>query len=227
MQIEFHKIKEQWANHALTESAKEKIRNATYFLSEGEVRKQICDTTNSKKMMEQLGLPPFQSVTELREVLTAVEKGDCLTPDQLEQTEKALAAFRRLKAYLKRGKQYENPLAYYEETMDGLEALCDEICRQIRNGAVDDYASKALLQIRRQIAKCEEERKQKAEQVMRANRAYMADAYCTLRNGRICVPVKKEYKSKIAGSVVDRSSTGSTLFIEPSGAAKYYETLQL
>ena len=68
--------------------------------------------------------------------------------------------------------------------------------------------------------------KQSDEQVMRSNKAYMADHYCTFRNGRICVPVKKEYKLKVPGSVMDKSSTGNTLFIEPAGAAKYYEELQ-
>ena len=62
--------------------------------------------------------------------------------------------------------------------------------------------------------------KQKAEQIMRSNKECMADNYCTFRNKRICVPVKKEYKLKIRGSVIDKSATGNTLFIEPSGAAK-------
>ena len=61
---------------------------------------------------------------------------------------------------------------------------------------------------------------------MRSNKECMADNYCTFRNKRICVPVKKEYKLKIRGSVIDKSATGNTLFIEPSGAAKYYEQLQ-
>ena len=69
--------------------------------------------------------------------------------------------------------------------------------------------------------------KQKAEQIMRANKTCMADHYYTLRNGRICVPVKKEYKLKISGSVIDKSATGSTLFIEPTSVAKYGEELQM
>ena len=55
----------------------------------------------------------------------------------------------------------------------------------------------------------------------------MADTYYTMRNGRICVPVKKEYKLRVPGSVIDKSSTGSTLFIEPAGVAKLSEELQL
>lgn len=62
---------------------------------------------------------------------------------------------------------------------------------------------------------------------MRSHKECMADNYCTFRNGRICIPVKKEYKLKISGSVIDKSATGSTLFMEPSGVAKYYEELQL
>ena len=92
---------------------------------------------------------------------------------------------------------------------------------------VDDYASKELEQIRRQIIECDDRMKQKAEQVLRSNKECMADNYCTLRNGRICVPVKKEYRLKVPGSVIDKSSTGSTFFIEPAGVAKYYEKLQL
>ncbi len=63
--------------------------------------------------------------------------------------------------------------------------------------------------------------------MLRVNKECMSDNYCTFRNGRICLPVKKDYKLRISGSVIDQSSTGSTLFIEPSGVAKYYEELQL
>ena len=88
--------------------------------------------------------------------MAASEKGDCLTPFQLERVETVLAAVRRLKTYLDRGKQLENPVAYYEENLDALEGLREEIGRQIRGGMVDDYASRELGQIRGRIARCEE-----------------------------------------------------------------------
>lgn len=226
-QIEFDKIKELWKNLAVTDKAKDTITETTCFLSEGELRKQLRNTTNSRMLIEKSGTPPLQNVAEAKEILAAAEKGDCLTPYQLERVEKVLVAVQRLKDYLNRGKIYGNPLAYYEENLDAAESLREEIRRQIRNGAVDDYASRELRQIRSDIMRCGEQMKQKAEQVMRANRECMADSYCTTRNGRICVPVKREYKFKISGSVVDKSATGNTFFIEPSGVAKYYEELQL
>lgn len=39
--------------------------------------------------------------------------------------------------------------------------------------------------------------------------------------------MKKEYKSRIKGSVIDKSSTGSTIFIEPTSVGEYYEELQI
>ena len=226
-QIEFDKIKETWMNLAVTAQAKEQIKETSFYLSERELRKHLRDTTDARALMEKLGTPPLQSMDEIKDILTAAEKGDCLTPYQLERVEAVLAAIRRLKDYLERGKLYDNPLSFYEENFDAQEELSEEIARQIRGGAVDDYASKELLQIRGQITKCEEEMKQRAEQILRVNKAYMADNYSTLRSGRLCLPVKKEYRQKVPGSVIDQSATGSTLFIEPEGVAKYAEQLQL
>ena len=226
-QIEFDKVKERWSELAVTDYAKENIQKAALYFSETELKKQLRDTTDARLLIEKLGTPPLQNMTEIREVLLVAQKGECLTPYQLERVEKALVAIRRLKDYLARGKMYQNSLAYYEENLDGISELGQEIANKIRNGVVDDYASKELEQIRKQIIKCEEQMKQKAEQILRSKKECMTDNFCTFRNGRICLPVKKDDKLKISGSVIDRSATGSTLFIEPSGVAKYYEELQL
>ena len=226
-QIEFDKVKELWADLAITDWAKEKVRETTICFSETELRKQLRDTTDAKNLMEKLGTPPLQNISEMKEILTIAEKGDCLTPYQLERVERVLVAIKRLKDYLGRGKVYGNSLAYYEENLDAISELREEISSKIRNDEVDDYASKELGKIRNQIIKCEEEMKQKAEQILRSNKDCMADNYCTSRNGRICLPVKKDCKLKISGSVIDKSSTGSTFFIEPTSVAKIYEELQL
>ena len=193
-QIEFDKIKDMWADLAVTDAAWEKIRGVSIYLSEQELKKQLRDTTDARHLIERLGTPPLQNVTEMREILLAAEKGDCLTPYQLERVEKVLVAVKRLKDYLEKGRMYENSLAFYDENLDAVSELQEEISNTIRNEMVDDYASKELRQIRSDILKCEEQMKQKAEQVMHSHKECMADNYCTFRNGRVCIPVKKEYK---------------------------------
>lgn len=225
--LEFDKIKEMWSALAVTQAAKEKIAQTAACLSEPELRKLIRDTTNSRNMIEACGTPPLDGLEDIGDILLMADKGCCLTPYQLERVGGVLVAVRRFKAYLNGGKQYENPLAYYEENFDALEELHDEIFQQIRSGQVDDHASKKLLQIRSELMHTEEKMKQKAEQVMRAQKDCMADNFCTFRNGRLCVPVKKACKLKVSGSVIDKSATGNTLFIEPAAVARLYEELEL
>ena len=227
IQIEFNKIKEKWAELAATDYAKSVIDEASVILDEKELRKQLRDTTDSRDMIEKLGTPPVQNVNEMKEVLAVVRRGDCLTPYQLERVETVLAVVERLAHYLSRGKQYGNPLAYYDENLDALDYLRDEITRQIRNEAVDDRATKELFEIRTNMVQAEDKMKQRAEQIIRSNKGCMADSFYALRSGRVCVPVKKEYKFKIQGSVIDKSATGNTLFVEPVGVSKYFEELEL
>ena len=226
-QIEFDKIKEIWAQLAVTGAAKEEIANTSVILDEAELNVKLRETTNSREMMEKLGNPPLQDVTEVRKILTEAGKGACLTPYQLERVEKVLVAVERLKYYLAGGRQYENPLAYYDENLDGLNDLRENICSRIRCEEVDDHASNVLYDVRTRIVHAEENIKQKAEQVIRNNKDCMADTFYTLRNGRVCVPVKKEYRYRIDGTVLDKSATGNTVFIEPAALGKYYEELQL
>ena len=127
---------------------------------------------------------------------------------------------------MRRGKEHEIGLAYYEENLDGLDDIREELGSKIRNERVDDYASKTLKSLREAIDRAETKMHEKADAILRANKQYMADNFSTLRNGRICIPVKKEYKFKIQGSVIDKSSTGSTLFMEPLQVARLYDEVQ-
>ena len=149
--IEFDKVKNIWAGLAVTDWAKEKIQEASLCFSENELRKQLRDTTDARFLMERLGTPPLQNISEIKDILSITEKGDCLTPYQLERVEIFLVAIKRLKDYLERGKMYDNSLAYYNENLDSILELREEISSKIRNGLVDDYASKELGQIRKQI----------------------------------------------------------------------------
>ena len=43
-----------------------------------------------------MGTPPLQNISEMQDILQISEKGDCLTPYQLERVETVLVAIRRL-----------------------------------------------------------------------------------------------------------------------------------
>jgi len=224
--LEFDKIKELWYVYAMTEHAKTRIREMVPYLSEMELIAALRETTESKLLIEKCGNPPLVSLSGMDEVLMVVSKDDCLSAAQLEIVKAALVAVRRLKDYLERGKAYDISLAYYAENLDALDELRREIESAIWNEQVADNASARLQELRRDIQNCEDKMREKAEQIMRSNKECMSDSFSTIRNGRVCIPVKKEYKFRIPGIVIDKSATGNTLFIEPVASAKYYEELQ-
>lgn len=225
--LEFDKMKEKWIELALTEWAKEKIKDTVPSMSENELIARQRETSEARELLEKSGNPPLVSLSGIRECIQKAAKGDCLSISQLEDMEKSLVAVMRLKNYLSRCKQWEISLAYYDEKLDCLDKLKETISMQIRNGRIDDNASKDLKSLRDNIERHERGMREKVDAVIRANKESLSDHFSTLRNGHICIPVKKIYKYKIKGNVIDKSSTGGTLFIEPSSVGKYYETLQL
>ena len=224
--LEFDKIKELWAEYALTEAAKARIRDAHPVLSEAELSVMQRETSQGKRMIELLGNPPLASIQGLSEIVEIAGKGDCLSVEQLLTVQLALTMVQRLKKYLCQGKQYEISLAWYEENLEPLDELRESIYVQIVNEQVADNASKLLKSLRMEIARTESSMREKADAVMRTHKDCMSDSFSTMRNGRICVPVKKDCKFKISGSVIDKSSTGNTLFMEPTACAEYYAMLQ-
>lgn len=224
--LEFDQIKDKLKEYAVTQHAKQAIMELSPSLSEVEVRARLKETTEARIMIDKCGNPPVTAMIGVDEWLEQASKGACLLPDQLEQIQIVLTSIRRLKDYLCRCKQFEIPLSYYEENLDSLDDIRDEINQKIRNGRVDDYASKQLRSIRDQIERTNEKMHEKADSVLRAHKEYMSDQFSTLRNGHICIPVKKEYKLKISGSVIDKSATGNTLFIEPDAVSRYNMELQ-
>lgn len=224
--LEFDKLTGQLESLAFTEAAKEKIRRLAPSLSESEVKAHLRNTTEAKVMIEKCQTPPITALEGIGELMEMADKGECLTAGQLEKIGGTLTAVKRLKDYLNRGKAYEISLAFYEENLNALEDIREELGQKIRGGKVDDYASSLLKSLREEIDRKEARIREKAEDIIRKNKECMSDSFSTIRNGRICIPVKKEYKFKIGGSVIDKSSTGNTLFIEPLAVAKLHEELQ-
>lgn len=225
--LAFNEIIDQLEQQASSPGAKEIIRRLSPYLSETELRKNLKDTTQARQMLDLIGTPPTPGMENVEMILNKVERYELLTPEELEETGSFLTAVKRMKEYLERGKIHQISLAYYNENLLMPEGLREELERCVRNGRIDDYASSLLLDIRKKIQLAEEKIREKAEAVLRTNKKYMSEQFIVNRNGRVCLPVKKDYKSKVEGSVIDKSSTGTTFFVEPASVARYREEKEM
>ena len=225
--IGYYNILEKLRECTSTEKAGERILEMQPILSETDLRKQLRDTTQARAMLELSGTPPIPAMEHVEEYLQKAVKGNMLMPEQLEEIGMFLSAVRRLKSYLQRGEERRISLAFYNRNLIFPEELQEEIERCIRSGRVDDHASAYLKDIRKQIQFLEEKVSERAERALKTNRQYLNDSFVVKRNGRFCIPVKKECRSLVPGTVVEQSSTGATLFIEPETVANLREDLEI
>ena len=86
--LEFDKMKEKWIELALTEWAKEKIKDTVPSMSENELIARQRETSEARELLEKSGNPPLVSLSGIRECIQKAAKGDCLSISQLEDMEK-------------------------------------------------------------------------------------------------------------------------------------------
>lgn len=225
--LEFDKIREILSENAISESAKQKLLHLTPYISQREVNAKIKETTEARKILDSMGQPPLASMKDLNKLLELTEKGAMLMPEQLTSIVQFLSACNRTKSYLKKAEAFNVDIAYYGDSICELPALHEEITIAIRSNTVDDNASKELKDTRRKIEHGKADIKAKLESLLRSKKEWFTDGYVSLRNGHFVLPVKKEYKNQVSGSVLDISSTGSTYFIEPNTVLKLEEELSL
>lgn len=218
--LEMNQIREMLKDFAMSEQAKQELEALTPFLDERVCRQKMEETTQARKILDALGSPPLASMLEIVPVLELSAKGAMLTPGQLTQTAVFLASCRRMKQYCKRAEILQVPLAWYGQELEDLPELYEELDASIHNETVTDAASTSLRQIRRQIELLSTQIRRKLEDLLRGRKQIFSDGYYSQRGGRYVLPVKREYRSQIKGSVVDVSASGATCFIEPESVQR-------
>lgn len=225
--LEYNKIIEMLCENAVSEGAKQKLSELRPILSERDVNAKIKDTTEARKILDHIGSAPLASMKDIKMLLELSEKGSMLVPEQLNQIGLFINACRRMKSFLTRAESLGVDIAGYGGSINELTGLSGEIQNTIRNNTVDDGASKELRDIRRKIDSLHSEMKSKLESQLRSKKEWFTDGYVSTRNGHFVLPVKREYKNMVSGSVLDISSSGSTYFIEPTAVSKLRDELSI
>ncbi|KJZ84938.1 hypothetical protein ClosIBUN22A_CONTIG81g01847, partial [Clostridium sp. IBUN22A] len=165
----------------------------------------------------------LEGIFDICPLLDKIDKGGVLEPSELTSICDFLRGCRKIKNFIKDKEGYAETLSSYGENITELKYIEEEIENAIRGSIVDSNATKDLKKIRRQISICEEKIKEKLEKFIKntSNREYLQEFFVSQRNGRYTVPIKAAYKNHVQGSIVEVSSKGSTVFIEPNIISKY------
>lgn len=225
--IEFDQIIEKLKEYAVSDKAKKEIEKISPYMDEVLLRSKTAETTEARTILDQMGNPPLAEMKDIDEIITLAVQGSMLWPEQLTNADRFLASVSRMRAFLTKAEYTRMDIVYFKDSMSDIPELRQEITLAIRDNAVDDHASKTLAEIRKKMERTRTEIKTKLETMLRTKKEYFTEGFVSMRNGHYVLPVKKEFKHQISGTVHGMSSTQSTYFIEPMAAIHLTEQLNV
>ncbi len=221
--LEFDKIRARAAEYIVCPEAQEQLLGQPAWQTAQEVRFALEQTDAMTMLLIKNGSPRFSSVEGVRAIVQRAEKGGILSMKELLTVADTLCNFRELTKWY--GLTEQDSLTL-DELFYALAAQ-PELEKQIRDSILSpeqmaDTASDALYEIRRKIRSTENSIRDKLDSLTKSQSyaKYLQEAVVSLRNGRFVVPVKAEYRGEVGGVIHDVSSSGSTLFVEPTAVVE-------
>ncbi len=163
---------------------------------------------------------PLRYVLDVRAAVDrAAPQGSMLGPEELLDLRRVLITLRHLRRF------FESRRGSYQRLLDvaaritalpGLEEHIEKVVDE--EATVRDTASHELQRLRRLIIRKQASLREALQSALRRamRSGFATEEQPTIRNGRMVIPVRAEAKRKVQGFVQDTSSSGQTVYIEPS-----------
>lgn len=193
------------------------------------VNRRLDETSEGRRLLDASYHIPLVGIFNVLPYIDKIEKGSSLDPEDLAIMSDFLRGCRKVKSFIKDKEGYAPTLSSYGESITDLSFIEEEINRCIRGSIVDSNASRELKKIRRGIDECENKIKEKLDRFLKnsENKQYIQEFFISKRNGRYTIPIKASYKNYVQGTIIESSSKGTTVFMEPSTVSKYTSELAI
>ncbi|MBR1867606.1 MAG: endonuclease MutS2, partial [Clostridia bacterium] len=227
--LEFDKVKNKISEYCALKKTREilvGLRPESDFLS---AKRRLDMTREGIKLLYDCGVGGVSAYDDLGDILIKAPKGACLSMGELLKVARLLKSGRLLSESAMRSAEENAPIL--REIINRIfvdEYLEREITTKILSEeAMSDNASERLFSIRKSIKRINEQIREKLASFLKdGSGKYLQENIITMRRDRYVLPVKSEFKNQISGFVHDQSSTGSTVFIEPTAVLELNNSLR-
>lgn len=223
--IQFSEIRSLLKGYCLCQLGKDKVDEMAFSGDVAVINTMLRQTREFRRLQEESDDFPLQFFFDMRESVKRIRlEGTHLEENEIFDLRRSLETIAAIVRFLDRGSDegvYDYPTLH--ELTEGVLTF-PEILRRIdqildKYGKVKDSASPALADIRMQLHKAEGSVSRTLYSILRAVQSeglVDKDVTPTVRDGRLVVPIAPGLKRKIKGIVHDESSTGKTVFVEPT-----------
>ena len=211
--------------YCLSQLGKDKVDDMAFTCDAERINTALSQTSEFRRMQEEADDFPLQFFFDMRASIKRIRiEGTHLEENEIFDLRRSLETISGIVKFLNRSDDdgnYDYPTlhALTEDvlTFPDLIRRIDQILDKY--GKIKDTASPRLAEIRSQLRKAEGSVSRTLYNILHAAQSeglVEKDVTPTLRDGRLVVPVAPAMKRRIKGIVHDESSTGKTVFIEPT-----------
>ncbi|MDZ7344728.1 MAG: hypothetical protein ONA90_09490, partial [candidate division KSB1 bacterium] len=218
--LELDKILEHIANFALSPITAEQLRELRPLREVARIQHQLDEVTEMRALVDGEEHFPMDYLPDLRLTLQHLQiVGRALEAQQLIEVARFLGCSRRVRGYLMARRGKYPLLANRAQTLIPLQdvELAIETAIHFTDGTVKDSASPVLARLRKEIRRAIAETRDRLQKILKnlAARDLLQEELITLRDGRLVLMLKDEFRHRVPGIVHDESASGRTAFVEP------------
>ncbi|WP_282942134.1 DNA mismatch repair protein MutS [Paenibacillus sp. RC67] len=214
--LEFNRIKEAISQYAVSYMGKKHVEQMVPMTRMKVIRIKLDETAEAKGLLQFGASIPIPSLEGIEPVISLLGTGYVLSEKEFSHVYQFLTSCSQLIKYMVTKQQAAPIVSSYAASIHELIALKEAIYKSIRSGRVVDSASKELMKVRKRLAVFEERLKAKLDSLMSKHKSILQENLLSSRNGRYVLPIKKEHRKMVKGTVLDESASGQTVYIEPA-----------
>lgn len=216
--LEFNKILDLISNKTNLDRTKDFIYKISPSNDLDLINIKLNETDEMRNFIVKFGNFPFGNNTDIYKFILTCQKGGSLSINEIYLINELIKTTKQIKkTKTNLSNQFTfNYLNKYIDSLIELDSLNKDIERIINSDlTINDNASLDLAKYRREIKVLEIKLKAKLQELIQSKKDMLTDNNIVVKDDRLCLQVKQEYKNSIKGIIHDKSSTGMTIYIEP------------
>lgn len=225
--LEYESIKQDLARFAVSYEGRGRISGLAPMDDPRRIRRDIEETAEALALLERGSSVPIPSLDGIESVMSLMGTGYLFTEQDLTAVGTFLHSCGQLKKYMASKGEEAWQIGVYANSLDDLPRVQQEILRCIRHGAIANEASRELDRVRRKMEMLKEKIGKRLQSVMSRHASILQESIVSVRGGRYVIPVKKEYYKQVKGRMLDQSTSGQTVFIEPEELSSLQGELEM
>ncbi|SEM84629.1 DNA mismatch repair protein MutS [Paenibacillus sp. OV219] len=217
--LEFDKIKAMLLSYTVSGPGKALAERHEPSAQAGQVSAWLTETAEAVRLLATGASVPISAMEGMEAFMALLGKGKIYSELELGNLAVWLTSVAQMKRYMASKQMTAPTISSYADSMHDCPELLQELDRCIRHGVLTDQASPELGDIRRHLAAAEDRIERKLNQLLGKYKSALQDPLVSKRNGHFVLPVKRELRKQVPGTVWDESASGQTLFVEPVDVA--------